>query len=125
MLAQADLIGFIPTVDADRARSFYVDVLGLTFVSEEPFAITVRSNNATIRIVPVTAYNPSPHTILGWEVSDIQAMAKKFHTSGITFERYPYLEQNADGIWAAPDGRAKVAWFKDPDGNVLSISQHP
>jgi len=124
MLAQAELIGFIPTLDSDRARRFYIDLLGLTFISDDPFAIVVRAKNTTIRIVRVAAFNPSPHTILGWEVTDIEATARQFLASGINFERYPYLEQDADGIWAAPDGRAKVAWFKDPDGNVLSISQH-
>lgn len=124
MLSQAELVGFIPTVDADRAKRFYIDLLGLTFVSDDPFAIVVRSKTVTIRIVRVAAFNPSPHTILGWEVPDIEAMAREFSVNGIKFERYPYLEQDADGIWAAPDGRAKVAWFKDPDGNILSISQH-
>ena len=124
MLSQAELVGFIPTVDPDRARRFYIDLLGLNFVSEDPFAIVVRSNTSTIRIVPVAAFNPSPHTLLGWEVADIEATTKEFSASGITFERYPYFEQDADGIWTAPEGRAKVAWFKDPDGNVLSVSQH-
>jgi catechol 2,3-dioxygenase-like lactoylglutathione lyase family enzyme len=124
MLAQAELIGFIPTVDADRARRFYIDTLGLTFISDDPFAITVRCGGTDIRISRVEAFNPSPHTLLGWKVPDIEAAAKLFVAAGITFELYPFLEQEANGVWRAPDGTAKVAWFKDPDGNVLSISQH-
>lgn len=124
MLAQAQLIGFIPTVDAERARRFYVDTLGLTFVSDDPFAITIRSNNIDIRISRIEAYSPSPHTILGWKVHDIETTARQFTTAGVAFERYPFLEQDTYGIWNAPDGTARVAWFKDPDGNVLSISQH-
>ena len=124
MLAQAELIGFIPTVDAARARRFYVETLGLTFISDDPFAITVRSGTTDIRISRVEAFNPSPHTLLGWKVNDIEAAVEQFVAAGIAFERYPFLEQDAYGIWSAPDGVAKVAWFKDPDGNVLSISQH-
>jgi catechol 2,3-dioxygenase-like lactoylglutathione lyase family enzyme len=124
MLAQSELMGFIPTIDAERARRFYVDTLGLAFVSDDPFAITVRSYDIDIRISRIEAFNPSPHTILGWKVPDIEAMAKQFSAAGILFERYPFLEQDANGIWTAPGGAAKVAWFKDPDGNVLSISQH-
>ncbi|HEY2040264.1 MAG TPA: VOC family protein [Edaphobacter sp.] len=124
MLAQAELIGFIPTVDADRARRFYVETLGLTFIADDPFAITVRSGATDIRISRIEAFNPSPHTLLGWKVPDIEAAAEQFVAAGITFERYPFLEQEANGVWSAPDGTAKVAWFKDPDGNILSISQH-
>lgn len=124
MLAQAELLAFIPTVDADRARRFYVDTLGLTFVSDDPFAITIRSGKTDIRISRIEAFNPSSHTILGWKVKDIEATAHQFAAAGITFERYPFLEQDAIGIWSAPDDAAKVTWFKDPDGNVLSISQH-
>lgn len=124
MLAQAELIGFIPTVDADRSRRFYVDVLGLTFISDDPFAITIRTGGTDIRISRVEAFNPSPHTLLGWKVADIDAAVAQFTAAGISFERYPFLEQDDKGIWSAPDGEAKVAWFKDPDGNVLSLSQH-
>lgn len=124
MLAQAELLAFIPTVDADRARRFYVDSLGLAFVTDDPFAITIRSGQTDIRIVRIGAFNPSPHTILGWEVKDIEATVRQFTLAGITFERYPFLEQDANGIWSDSERLAKVAWFKDPDGNVLSLSQH-
>lgn len=123
MLAQTELLAFIPTIDADLARRFYVDTLGLTFVSDDPFAITIRSGKTDIRISRVEAFNPSPHTILGWKVKDIEATVQQFVAAGIKFERYPFLEQDDAGVWSAPDGAAKVAWFKDPDGNVLSIAQ--
>lgn len=123
MLAEAQLIGFIPTLDADRARSFYVDVLGLTFVSDDPFAVVVRSGDIDIRISRMEAFNPSPHSILGWKVPSMEASVQQFVGAGIKFERYPFLEQDDAGVWTAPDGAAKVAWFKDPDGNVLSIAQ--
>ena len=124
MLAPAELQAFIPTVDAERARRFYVDTLGLTFVSDDQFAITIRTGKTDIRISRMEAFNPAPYTILGWKVPDIEATARQFAAAGVTFERYPFLEQDSAGIWSSPDGAAKVAWFKDPDGNVLSISQH-
>ena len=124
MLEQAELLAFIPTIDGERARRFYVDTLGLTFVSDDPFAITIRSGSTDIRISRMEAFNPAPQTILGWKVPDIEATVKQFTAAGVTFERYPFLEQDPNGIWNSPDGAAKVAWFKDPDGNVLSISQH-
>ena len=124
MLAQAELLAFIPTIDADRSRRFYVDTLGLTFIADDPFALTIRSGKTDIRISRMEAFNPAPYTILGWKVLDIVDTAHQLAAAGITFERYPFLEQDANGIWSAPDGAARVAWFKDPDGNVLSISQH-
>jgi catechol 2,3-dioxygenase-like lactoylglutathione lyase family enzyme len=124
MLPQAELMSFIPTIDADRARKFYVDTLGLTFVSDDQFAITIRSNTTDIRITRMEAFNPAPYTSLGWKVPSIEAAVQQLTSAGVTFERYPFLEQDASGVWSAPDGAAKVAWFKDPDGNVLSISQH-
>jgi catechol 2,3-dioxygenase-like lactoylglutathione lyase family enzyme len=124
MLAQAELLAFIPTVDADVSRRFYVDTLGLTFVSDDQFAITIRTGKTDIRISRMDAFSPSSHTILGWKVTDIAATVQQFTAAGVTFELYPFLEQDANGVWSSPDGAAKVAWFKDPDGNVLSISQH-
>ncbi len=123
MLAKSDLMAFIPTVDAARARRFYVDTLGLPFISHDEFALVVRVNNIDIRITSMDAFNPAPYTILGWRVSDIHTAVQQLSAAGIVFERYPFLQQDPSGIWSAPGG-ARVAWFKDPDGNVLSISQH-
>ena len=124
MLEQAELLAFIPTIDGERARRFYVETLGLTFVSDDPFAITIRSGKTDIRIARMEAFNPSPYTILGWKVPDIEATVQQFTAAGVVFERYPFLDQDTNGVWNSPDGAAKVAWFKDPDGNVLSLSQH-
>jgi catechol 2,3-dioxygenase-like lactoylglutathione lyase family enzyme len=124
MLPQAELMGFIPTIDADRARKFYVDTLGLTFVSDDKFAVVIRTGKTDIRISRMEAFNPAPYTILGWKVPDISAAVQQLTATGVAFERYPFLEQDEAGIWSAPEGAAKVAWFKDPDGNVLSLSEH-
>jgi len=123
MLSEAALIGFIPTVDAERARHFYVDVLKLEFVDDDGFALVLRSNDSMIRIAKLEKHIPAPFTILGWQVSDIAATVRELTAAGVTFSRYSFLEQDELGIWTAPGG-AKIAWFQDPDGNVLSLSQH-
>lgn len=123
MLANCDIIGFIPTLNPDRARAFYVDVLKLKFVGEDHFALVVRANHSNIRIAKVESFTPMPFTILGWEVTNIERAVKDLTASGVVFEKYPFVK-DPSGIWSAPGG-AKVGWFKDPDGNVLSISQHP
>ena len=114
MLAQAQLIGFIPTVDADLALKFYVDTLGLTFVSDDEFAIVVRSGGIDIRISRIGAFNPAPHTILGWKVPDITAAVQQFTAAGIIFERYPFLEQDANGVWSAPKRRRQGRLVQRP-----------
>jgi catechol 2,3-dioxygenase-like lactoylglutathione lyase family enzyme len=123
MLSQCKLIGFIPTTDGERARKFYVDVLNLQFVADDQFALVVKANENTIRIVRMEKFSPVPYTILGWEVEDIHSAVRELAAAGVAFVRYPYFQQDDSGVWASPSG-AKVAWFHDPDGNVLSISQH-
>jgi catechol 2,3-dioxygenase-like lactoylglutathione lyase family enzyme len=123
MLAECDVIGFIPTKDPARAREFYEKTLGLRFLSDDLFAIVMEANGTMIRIVQVKEYTPFPFTILGWKVQDIEIEAGTLIERGIEFHRYNWLQQSESGIWSAPGG-AKVAWFHDPDGNVLSLSQH-
>jgi catechol 2,3-dioxygenase-like lactoylglutathione lyase family enzyme len=123
MLADCNVIGFVPTADADRARRFYVDILGLAFDSDDQFALVVRSGKTMIRIVRTGDFKPAPFTIFGWETSDIAAEVQSLTAAGVPFKRYGFLAQDDLGIWSAPGG-AKVAWFSDPDGNILSLSQH-
>jgi catechol 2,3-dioxygenase-like lactoylglutathione lyase family enzyme len=120
----AKLIGFIPTRDAARARSFYEEKLGLRFVSDDNFALVFDSNGSLIRIVRAPDFTPLPFTLLGWEVPDIDAAVAELTAKGVQFCRYSFLEQAPNGVWTAPGNVAKVAWFLDPDGNTLSISQH-
>lgn len=122
MLAASDIIGFIPTKDAERACSFYQTQLGLTFVSDDNFALVFDANGTTLRIVRVASYSPAPFTILGWKVANIRECAARLQQNGVQFQKYPGLEQDDIGIWAAPGG-TRVAWFTDPDGNLLSISE--
>ncbi|HWW22515.1 MAG TPA: VOC family protein [Edaphobacter sp.] len=123
MLSTNPLIAFIPSKNADHSRVFYEGVLGLRFVSDDSFAIVMDSNGTMIRIVRVGEFTPAPFTILGWQVDDIHAKVAELSSNGVQVKRYSFLEQGEDGVWTAPNG-AKVAWFSDPDNNVLSISQH-
>jgi catechol 2,3-dioxygenase-like lactoylglutathione lyase family enzyme len=124
MLTNAPVMGFIPTRDFARSRAFYVDLLGLTFVSQDDFALEVASIDTHIRITRVEDFTPFPFTLLGWRVSDIVATVRDLAAKGLIFERYHFLQQDEDDIWSAPGG-TKVAWFRDPEGNTLSLSQHP
>jgi hypothetical protein len=98
-------------------------VLHLDFDHDDGFAVVVRSKGTAIRIVRAGEFTPFPFTILGWEVPDIAKAVEELAGAGVPFARYSFLEQDASGIWSSPSG-SKVAWFQDPDGNLLSLSQH-
>lgn len=121
MLDGYRIVGFAPTRDYARARKFYEGTLGLEFVSQDPFALVMRAGGNRIRIAMTKDFVPQPFTVLGWESprmdEDVAALARR----GVVFERYPYFEQDPNGVWTSPGG-TKVAWFKDPDGNLLSLS---
>ena len=123
MLANCGLIGIVPTTNATRAREFYGSVLGLSFVEDDGFALVFALQHASIRIVQMPAFTPNSFTLLGWEVGNIAGEVQSLEALGVAFERYTWFAQDDSAIWTAPDG-SKVAWFKDPDGNVLSLSQH-
>lgn len=123
MLTHSPLIAFVPTKDATWARHFYENVLGLGFVSDDSFAVVMDANGTMIRVVHVKDFTPFPFTILGWQVDDIHKKIAELTSKGVQFTRYAYFEQSDDGVWTAPGG-AQIAWFTDPDGNTLSISQH-
>ena len=122
MLAKRPVVAFVPTTDFSKARAFYEGVIGLSLVADDPIALMFDANGIMIRVTKVESFTPQPFTVLGWEVHSVTGMAEKLREKGVTFERYSYLQQDSNGIWTSPSG-AKVAWFKDPDGNVLSISQ--
>jgi catechol 2,3-dioxygenase-like lactoylglutathione lyase family enzyme len=123
MLSSNKMIGFVPTKDSQKARAFYEGKLGFQFVSDDPFALVMRAGETMIRIAKAQDFTPAPYTVLGWEVSDIEAVIRWLQERGVAFEKYPFLQDRELGIWTAPNGN-KAAWFKDPDGNVLSVSQH-
>jgi catechol 2,3-dioxygenase-like lactoylglutathione lyase family enzyme len=123
MLASGKLVGFVPTKDSNRARHFYESELGFQFVSDDQFALVMRAGGSTLRIAKAPDFSPAPYTVLGWEVQNIEAVVSWLKERGVTFETYPFVQDRELQIWTAPSGD-KVAWFKDPDGNVLSVSQH-
>ena len=124
-LAKYDIVGFVSIVDVPRAKEFYRDTLGLTLLSEEPpFALVFDAHGIMLRLGMAKELPPAHGTVLGWNVPDIAATVKELTEAGVRFERYPQMKQDESGIWVAPGG-AKVAWFKDPDGNILSVSEHP
>lgn len=124
-LGKYNIVGFITIVDVARAKEFYRDTLGLRLVSEEPpYALVFDANGIMLRLGMGKERPPVPGTVLGWQVPDASAAVAELEQAGVHFERYDFMKQDAQGIWTSPTG-AKVAWFKDPDGNVLSISEHP
>ena len=123
MLGSLNIVAFVPTGDAEKARAFYEGVLGLRFVKDDGFALVLDANGITVRVVKVQQFTPAQFTILGWEVSEIEKVVSRLGERGVAFERYGFFKQDELGIWTTPTGE-KVAWFKDPDGNVLSVSEH-
>jgi len=123
MLTAGKMIGFIPTTDYDKARAFYEGKLGFEFISLDQFALVMSAGGHMIRIVKLPNFTPLQATILGWQVGDIVAVAEWLAERGVTLEKYPFVQDQKLGIWTTPSGD-KVAWFKDPDANILSISQH-
>ena len=123
MLGTTNIIAFVPARDSEKARAFYEDVLGLRFIKDDGFALVLDANGIMVRIVKMQQFTPAQFTILGWEVSHIEDAVRGLQKRGIHFEIFGFFKQDELGIWTAPSGD-KVAWFKDPDGNILSVSQH-
>jgi catechol 2,3-dioxygenase-like lactoylglutathione lyase family enzyme len=123
MLAEARTVGFVPSTDLARSRAFYADTLGLEVVGQDAFALVVRTSNLTVRVTLVgESYHVQPFTVLGWEVDDIHAAILQLTARGVEFIRADGVDQDDDGVWTAPNG-TRVAWFRDPDGNTLSLDQ--
>ena len=123
ILGASKLVAFAATTDRARARSFYEGVLGLTVIDDSPFAVVFDVNGTMLRVTAVHEHTPPPFTVLGWDVPSIESTVEKLTAAGVVFQRYPGLNDNDPlGIWTAPSG-ARIAWFKDPDGNVLSLTQ--
>lgn len=119
----AKVITFIHTRDPARAKAFYVDTLGFPLITDDGFATVVDLNGVALRITKIEDHKPHPHTVLGWEVADIAGAIAALNAKGVTMEMYTGYGQDAQGVWTSPDGKAKVAWFLDPDGNNLSMTQ--
>jgi catechol 2,3-dioxygenase-like lactoylglutathione lyase family enzyme len=123
-LAPYPLVAFVVVSSPDVARAFYCDKLGLKLIEEQlPFALVFAVHGVTLRVTMAFGdVSPARHTVLGWHVPDIAQAVSNLNTAGIEMQRYEGMQQDELGIWTTPTG-SKVAWFRDPDGNVLSVSQ--
>lgn len=122
MLKNSRIVGFIATSMPEISKKFYSELLGLVLIEETPFAIVLESKNAIVRVQKTEQVCPPPYTSLGWQVEDITATVRSLSDTGLQFEQFEGLEQNELGVWDVPGG-SRVAWFKDPDGNLLSLTQ--
>jgi len=122
MLNKSNVVAFVATSRPESAKSFYEQTLGLRLVTDDAFAIVFDANGVMLRVQKVQEHTPPKYTVLGWDVADIQASLNELSRRGVTCERYPWFEQDELGIWISPSG-AKIAWFKDADGNILSLTQ--
>jgi catechol 2,3-dioxygenase-like lactoylglutathione lyase family enzyme len=122
MLGSQKLMAFVATRDPSRAKEFYRDTLGLPLVSEDEFALVFDAAGTMLRVTRVQEVAAAKYTVLGWQVRDIVWTATQLQRALVALERYPGMQQDEFGIWSSPSG-ARVAWFKDPDGNTLSITQ--
>lgn len=121
-LAGAPLVAFVATTDITRAKSFYQDTLGLTLIEETPFALTFDCGGTALRVTPVAQLAPAPFTVAGWRVDDIERVVAELNARDVAMQRYESVEQDDRGVWLSPSG-ARIAWFQDPDGNTLSLTQ--
>jgi catechol 2,3-dioxygenase-like lactoylglutathione lyase family enzyme len=126
ILAGSNLIAFAPVTDFVKARAFYENVLGLRLIEDEkPFALVFDANGVMLRVTAVGRHTPQPFTILGWAVEEIEKTVERLVDAGVEFLRFPGMnDSDPHGIWNAPGG-ARVAWFHDPDNNVLSLTEFP
>ena len=122
MIGKSTLIAFLATSNPRSAKAFYSKTLGLRLVEDDQFALVFDAAGVPLRIQKVDTVHPHPFTALGWRVRGIKRVVTRLAKRGVVFERYAFMDQDELGIWIAPSG-TKVAWFKDPDGNLLSLSE--
>jgi predicted enzyme related to lactoylglutathione lyase len=122
VLGSAELVAFVPSTDLTRSAHFYGEALGLDVGEIDPYACVVRSGATALRITLVESFTPHPFTVLGWSVPDIADSVRVLAGRGVQTVRYEWMDQDQLGIWTAPSGD-QIAWFVDPDGNTLSLSQ--
>lgn len=121
-LRHSAIVAFSATQKPEAAKEFYRDKLGLPLLSEDPFALVFDAAGTMLRVAIVPKVKPAGYTILGWDVEDIEKAVQELSKRGVEFQRYPGMEQDELGVWTSPAG-ARIAWFQDPDGNTLSLTQ--
>lgn len=124
MLLEPRIITFLPITDAANAKNFYENILGLNMISEDEYALEFERNGTCLRLTIVPQLTPQPFTVLGFQIDQIESQIKSLSSKGVVFEEYKNLNQNHLGIWTSPS-KAKIAWFKDPDGNLISLTERP
>lgn len=124
MLPNARLVAFAACTDLDRAAAFYVERLGLSLLERTPFALVLDGGGTQLRVTRVEERAPASYTVLGWTVDDLDVTVEALRSRGVTFTRYPGMEQDEHDAWTAPGG-SRIVWFTDPDGNVLSLTEPP
>jgi catechol 2,3-dioxygenase-like lactoylglutathione lyase family enzyme len=122
MLQRSAPIAFLATATPEKAKQFYVETLGLSLLADDDFSLVFDLNGVPLRVQKVRELQPQPFTALGWQVGNAAATVAALRERGVVFERYPFLPQDAHDIWDSPGG-ARIAWFKDPDGNLLSLTE--
>lgn len=122
MLSERPIQPMLAITDPQAAKRFYGDLLGLRLLEEDPFALTYDGANVPLRLNKAPAFTPQHFTVLGWRVPDVRAAARDLADRGVVFERFEGMEQDDLGVWTPPGGAGGVCWFKDPDGNLLSLS---
>jgi len=123
MLAESEIVAFVPTTDLARSRTFYKGTLGLGFLQDIGIAVVMNAGGTMLRLTLVPKLRPAGYTILGWSVRDLTGTVRRLADAGVAVQRYEGLDQDDDGIWDSPG--ARVAWFAGPDGNTLSLTQWP
>ncbi len=123
MLSNPKITAFLPTTKPKQSKHFYKEILGLEIKSEDDYAIEFTGDNTLLRITIVPEFIPHPFTVLGFKVEDIDSQVRSLTDKGVVFERFENFNQNEIGIWTSPSS-AKIAWFKDPDGNLLSLTEY-
>ncbi len=117
------MVTFIQTRDRAEAKAFYGDMLGFALVADDRFASVFEMNGTVLRVTEIADYVAHAHPALGWKVADIAESSRWLRARGLTMTIYPGFGQDENGVWTSPDGEAKVVWFNDPDGNVLTLTQ--
>lgn len=124
MITETKITAFLPTTKPKLSKQFYKNTLGLEMISEDDFALEFKANGTLLRITVVDKFTPHSFTVLGFKIHDIKTQIISLNNKGVKFEKYDYFDQDELGIWTSPH-QAKVAWFKDPDGNLISLTQYP
>lgn len=123
-LATAQSVAFVQVTDRARGVAFYRDTLGMSHSSADDFGDAFDFGSGQMRLTALPDWKAGAHPVIGWEVADIGAAVAALKAKGIAMTIYEGMGMDANGIWHAPDGHASLAWFADPDGNCLMLSQH-